>query len=55
LKSAKTGRWWIEIPIENSKRKISRHHFMPCSENDYETALKSEIPDRWWQTLKKIS
>lgn len=55
LKSNKTGRWWVEIPIENSKRKITRHHFMPCSESDYETALKNEIPERWWQALKKIS
>lgn len=55
LKSNKTGRWWVEIPITNSRRKILRHHFMPCSESDYETALNNEIPERWWQALKKIS
>jgi formiminoglutamase len=55
LKSKKTDRWWIEIPMKNQADKKSiRHHFVPCSYADYQTALDQEIPDRWWMLQQKL-
>ncbi len=55
LKSKKTDRWWIEIPLKNpADKKYIRHHFVPCSYNDYQTALQQEIPDRWWMLQQKL-
>lgn len=52
-KSNKSGRWWMEIAInENNKNK--RHTLIPCTYEDYISATNQEIPDRWIRTLKKI-
>ena len=54
-KSKKSDRWWMEVPIRSkSKTKYLRHHLVPCSYKDYQTALANHIPDRWWQTYKKL-
>ena len=54
-KSKKSDRWWMEVPVKASIRtKYERHHFIPCSYKDYQTALKDEIPDRWWQAYQKL-
>lgn len=55
LKSNKTGRWWMELPMQETKKKLTRHHFIPCSHADYLTACNNEIPERWWQALQKLS
>ena len=34
--------------------KYERHHMVPCSYSDYETACNDELPDKWWQTYKKL-
>jgi len=55
LKSKKTDRWWIEIPLTNQmNKKYIRHHLAPCSHADYQTALNQEIPDRWWMLQQKL-
>jgi formiminoglutamase len=54
-KSNKSDRWWMEVPYHSNKIKYERHHLVPCSYKDYETALKEEIPERWWQAFQKIS
>ncbi len=55
LKSKKTDRWWIEIPLTNQmNKKYIRHHLAPCSYADYQTALNQEIPDRWWMLQQKL-
>lgn len=54
-KSKKSGRWWMEVPNPNSKVKYERHHLVPCSYKDYETACNDEMPERWWQAFQKIS
>ena len=52
-KSNKSGRWWMEIALnENNKNK--RHTLIPCTYEDYISATNQEIPDRWIRTLKKI-
>ncbi len=55
-KSHISERWWMEVPYPGDKRlKYERHHLVPCSYKDYETACKEEMPDRWWQTYQKLS
>ena len=54
-KSKKSSRWWMEVPYPNAKVKYHRHHLVPCSYKDYETACKDEMPERWWQAFQKIS
>jgi arginase family enzyme len=53
-KSKISGLWWMEVPCENKNPAYSRHYIVPCSLKDYETACRNEIPERWFQTLKKI-
>ena len=55
LKSKKTDRWWMELQTKNKfKNKYKRHQFVPCSYQDYQLALKHEIPDRWWKVQQKL-
>jgi len=54
-KSEKSNRWWMEVPFPNTKVKYHRHHLVPCSYKDYETACRDEMPERWWQAFQKIS
>jgi len=49
-KSMKTNRWWIEIPVTGTAKKL-----VSCSYNDYLSASKQEIPDIWWKTFQKLS
>jgi len=54
-KNTKNGRWWMNVPInERKKRKFDRHHIIPCSIDDYNQAMNGEIPDTWWQTFQKL-
>lgn len=55
-KSNLSDRWWMQVPYPDDKRlKYERHHLVPCSYKDYETACREEMPDRWWQTYQKLS
>lgn len=55
FKSDKSGRWWIEMPLENPFNPMhNRHILVPCSYNDYLKAGEGEIPDRWWRAAKKL-
>jgi formiminoglutamase len=54
-KSKKSDRWWMEVPCPSKlKPKYERHYLVPCSYKDYQTAMKEEIPDRWWQAYQKL-
>lgn len=54
-KSDKSGRWWMEVPYPSSKGvKYERHHLVPCSYEEYQEAMKGEIPNLWWQTFQKL-
>ncbi len=55
FKSKKSERWWMEVPYPSNKAKYERHHLVPCSYKDYETAVNQELPERWWQALQKLS
>jgi len=55
LKSKKSDRWWMKVPCRHeTPDAYERHYFVPCSFNDYQTALKNEVPDRWWQVYQKL-
>ncbi len=55
LKSKKTDRWWIQVPPKDeSEKNPGPNHFVPCSYEDYQTALRKEIPDRWWKLQQKL-
>ncbi|MCL2289545.1 MAG: formimidoylglutamase [Bacteroidetes bacterium] len=53
--SKKTGRWWIEIPFFHIKTQQDKKYFLPCSKNDFETARKDVVPERWWRTYHKLN
>jgi formiminoglutamase len=50
-KSPKSGRWWVEVPVKTSLSE--RHTLVPCTYNDYQSAMKGEIPMRWWRAYQK--
>jgi len=55
-KSDKSGRWWMEVPYPKIKGvKFQRHLLVPCNYEDYENALKNEMPNLWWKTFQKLS
>lgn len=45
LKSKKSDRWWVRVPIGSAKQ--NHYRLIPCSYHDYETACRDEVPDRW--------
>jgi formiminoglutamase len=54
-KSNKSERWWMEVPYPpQDSSKYERHHLVPCDFNDYEMAMKNEIPNLWWKTYQKL-
>lgn len=54
-KSKKSDRWWMEVPFPEKKIMYERHHLIPCSYKDYESACKEEIPERWWLAFQKLT
>jgi hypothetical protein len=44
LQSRKTGRWWMRLPDGK---------FIACSRQDYLTASKNEIPERWFRAVQR--
>lgn len=55
-KSPRSDRWWMEVPYPNREgSKYERHHMVPCNFEDYEAAMKNEMPDLWWKTYQKLS
>jgi hypothetical protein len=55
FKSNKSSRWWMEVPFPpNNESKYDRHYLVPCNKEDYENAMKNEIPDLWWKTYQKL-
>jgi formiminoglutamase len=55
-KSNKSDRWWMEVPYPPKDGiKFERHHMVPCNFEDYEAAMRHEMPDLWWKTYQKLS
>lgn len=56
LKSDKSERWWITVPVPAGKAgKYFRHHLIPCTYHDYQLACNNEIPDIWIKTIQKLT
>lgn len=54
-KSAKTDRWWMEVPyLSSAYKKYKNHLMLPCNYEEYLTASNNELPERWFQTFKKL-
>ena len=54
LKSIKSDRWWMKLPLDISRNRYTHQHLMPCSYKDYQQACNNEVPDRWWNSLQKL-
>ncbi|OLE52396.1 MAG: hypothetical protein AUG74_21595 [Bacteroidetes bacterium 13_1_20CM_4_60_6] len=54
-KSMKSDRWWMEVPMTNSKRNRKKFHMIPCSYNDYQLACSEEVPERWMKAQAKLA
>jgi formiminoglutamase len=54
-KSKKSGRWWMQVPTADKKRKYERHRLVPCSYQDYQAACREELPDRLMAALQRFS
>lgn len=54
LKSRKSDRWWMRLPLDERRSRYQRHHLLPCSYKDYQQACNNEVPDRWWNALQKL-
>lgn len=53
-KSNKSGRWWVEVPFIVQAR-FERHQLVPCSYEDYEAAVKNDVPEKWLHIFQKLS
>ncbi|MCR5645203.1 MAG: formimidoylglutamase [Bacteroidales bacterium] len=50
-----TGKWWIDMSFMHADDpRYQRHHFIPCSKEDYDQAMNNELPDKWWQFYQKL-
>lgn len=54
IKSKKSDRWWMQVPYPNTKSANDRFHLVPCDYDDYQTAVKGEMPDLWVRTYQKL-
>lgn len=54
IKSTKSDRWWLKLPMEQNRNRYISHHLVPCSYRDYQQACNDEMPDRLWNALQKI-
>ena len=53
FKSKLSEKWWMEITEINHKSVFLRNKMIPCSYNDYKTALNGELPERWIKAQSK--
>lgn len=52
-KSARSGRWWMQVPVKTNKRQ-QRHKLVPCSYKDYLLACNDDLPDRLLNAYKRF-
>lgn len=53
-KSKVTEKWWMEVAYHQPGARYARNSIIPCSYNDYQTATKGEVPERYISTLAKL-
>lgn len=52
-KSAKSGRWWMQVPAP-ARRKHLRHRLVPCSYQDYQAAVREDLPERLARAMSRF-
>jgi len=56
IKSKKSDRWWMLLPIEMMGHKaLEQQRLIPCSYKDYLDACKKIIPRRWLKATEKLN
>ena len=53
-KSKLSDKWWMEVPYSQGRERYARNSIVPCSYNDYQLAVKGEVPERYINTLAKL-
>jgi len=53
-KSKFSEKWWMEVPYPSGRERYARNSIVPCSYNDYQAAVKGEVPERYISTLAKL-
>lgn len=54
IKSLRSERWWMKIPIADAENDRS-YRLIPCTESEYKEAVNQDIPDRWVNAFLKYS
>lgn len=55
FKSRRSEKWWMEVPDPgNEDTAFLTHKMIPCSYQDYESALSGEIPTRWISAYTRL-
>ncbi|MFW5821549.1 MAG: arginase family protein [Bacteroidota bacterium] len=52
-KSNDTDRWWMEVPVKDPLS--GKNYIFSCSYEDYQRACTNEIPDKWWNLMRRFS
>ena len=52
-KSNLSEKWWLEVPLQDTKQHYNRHKIIPCSYQDYLKALEGDLPDRWIKAVAR--
>ena len=53
-KSKLSEKWWMEVPYPSGRERYARNSIVPCSYNDYQAAIRGEVPERYISTLAKL-
>jgi formiminoglutamase len=53
-KSKVSEKWWMEVPYPNGRERYARNSIVPCSYNDYQAAVKGDVPERYISMLAKL-
>lgn len=50
-----TGKWWLELSANDAQKtdQLHRNLIIPCSYQDYLTALSGQLPERWIRAQDK--
>lgn len=55
-KSKKSERWWMQVSCNDEmQQKYIRHFLVPCTYEDYQSAMENNIPDRWLIAYNKLN
>jgi formiminoglutamase len=53
-KSRKSGRWWVQVSVHDSRQEGQRHRLIPCSHSDYLATCQNEIPERILNAFRRF-